>query len=286
MVETGKHMNFIKRITRSNYYWQIFREHGDALRQLRGALADDVSRRTLRALLDSYRAVWKSPESYYLQAASAQCTEHHFVAENGYEVKGVANPYFLGEIFDLARCRVFLDGGAYIGDTIEQALACLPNLEQVYAFEPNRETYLRLRANQNIAAVEVQFRNQGLGDADAVCRFRPDGAGSALDSNGPDEIEVISAGAFVAGLPEEKLPDFIKLDIEGAEAAVIRSLTPFIAGHKPDIAVSVYHNLQDLWEIPLQLKKICPDYRIYLRHQSNYYTETVCFATAGTPPRR
>ena len=271
--------SIIKRITRANYYRKIFFDNKEDITWLFSILEDKKSVDTLNYLISSYCTRWHSPEYYYRKAASETCTEHHFVTEGGYEVKGVKNPYFLSEIFDLNKCGVFLDGGAYIGDTIEIAQKYIPNLRLVYAFEPNKETYKKLIDNKRIRGAGVKCFNNGLGKEEGEFRFTNDDAGSRISDEGSEVIKVLSAGDFVSSLKEDELPDFIKLDIEGAESDVIDSLGGFIAENKPDLAISIYHNLEDLWKIPLKLKSICPEYHIYIRHQSNYYTETVCYAT-------
>ena len=271
-------MSFIKRITRANYYRKIFSNKKEDITWLSSILEDKKSVDTLNYLISSYCTRWHSPEYYYRKAASTTCTEHHFVTEGGYEVKGVENPYFLGEIFDLNKCEVFLDGGAYIGDTIEIAQKYIPNLRLIYAFEPNKETYKTLIDNKRITGTSIKFYNSGLGKKEGEFKFKNDDAGSRISNEGSEEIHVLSAGEFVSTLEQDELPDFIKLDIEGAELDVIDSLDMFIARYKPDLAISIYHKLEDLWTIPLKLKLFCPEYHIYIRHQSNYYTETICYA--------
>ena len=75
------------------------------------------------------------------------------------------------------------------------------------------------------------------------------------------------------------LSNFIKLDIEGKEKEVLMDIEEYIAEQMPDLAICIYHKVEDLWEIPMMIKKINPKYKIYIRHHSNYYTETVCYAT-------
>lgn len=272
-------MSFIKRITRANYYRKIFFDHKNDISWLFSILEDEKSINTLNSLIDSYCTRWRSPDYYYRKAASSPCTERHFFTKDEYEVKGVENPYFLREIFDLEKCQVLFDGGAYIGDSIEIAQKYIPNLRLVYAFEPNKVTYKKLVENEKIKCPNIKFFNKGLGKRGGQFNFRNDDAGSRISDGGSEIIDVLAAGEFVSTLKNDEMPDFIKLDIEGAEMDVIDSLDMYIARYKPDLAISIYHKLEDLWSIPLKLKLFCPEYHIYIRHQSNYYTETVCYAT-------
>ena len=51
-----------------------------------------------------------------------------------------------------------------------------------------------------------------------------------------------------------------------------------IIRNKPKLAICVYHKPCDLWEIPLLIKSIVPEYKIYLRHYSGSILESVCYA--------
>ena len=48
---------------------------------------------------------------------------------------------------------------------------------------------------------------------------------------------------------------------------------------KPVLGICLYHKFSDLWTIPLYIKKIVPEYKIYIRHHTDIYLETVCYAT-------
>ena len=270
---------WIRRITTARYYGNIFRRNAPQLDRLSKLLDDQPSRLVLRRILSAYKAVWRRPVYYLSRAALRECSEYHFTAEDGYIVRGTRNPYFLSEIFRFDEPMILLDGGAYIGDTVELALKeeRLP-CRRIYAFEPNRENYRKLIGVAERYSSVVVCYNKGLDDHDARVRFRENDAGSRIDDSGECMIEVIDTGAFLHQLEEDR-PTFIKLDIEGKEQDVLRSAADYISRERPDMAVSIYHRLEDLWEIPLLLSNICPDYRLYIRHQSNYYTETVCYAT-------
>lgn len=41
----------------------------------------------------------------------------------------------------------------------------------------------------------------------------------------------------------------------------------------------IYHNPEDLYEIPFLIKKMVTDYKLYSRHHSDTYAVTVVYAT-------
>lgn len=71
---------------------------------------------------------------------------------------------------------------------------------------------------------------------------------------------------------------FIKMDIEGAEYKAIKGAETIIRNYHPKLAISIYHNAEDIWELPRLIMTICPDYKLYLRHYSIAQAETVLYA--------
>ena len=72
--------------------------------------------------------------------------------------------------------------------------------------------------------------------------------------------------------------DYVKLDIEGAEAAALEGMRNTIAKYRLRLAISAYHRPQDVWAIPLQLHALLPGAPIFLRqHQQNTF-ELVAYA--------
>ena len=47
---------------------------------------------------------------------------------------------------------------------------------------------------------------------------------------------------------------------------------------KPRLAICVYHQLIDFYELPLMVKDWAPEYRIFYQHSSTHGDETVFFA--------
>ena len=71
---------------------------------------------------------------------------------------------------------------------------------------------------------------------------------------------------------------FIKMDIEGSELKALEGAKGLIKKYKPKLAISVYHKPEDIVELPLYIKTLIPEYKLYLRHYSNFYRETILYA--------
>ena len=68
--------------------------------------------------------------------------------------------------------------------------------------------------------------------------------------------------------------DLISLDIEGAEPLALAGAHQIISAHRPKLQISVYHRMSHLFEIPLRLLDLYPDYALFLGHHDVYSTET------------
>ena len=76
-------------------------------------------------------------------------------------------------------------------------------------------------------------------------------------------VQTATPDALLAGRPV----DYIKYDIEGAEAGALRGSVDCICRHRPALRIALYHRGADLFELPLLLHRICPDYDLYLTRE-------------------
>lgn len=178
-----------------------------------------------------------------------------------------------------------IDGGAYAGDTAVYFADLAKENGKVFSFEfmkENLELYNRNIGLNPKLKDRIELIKRPLG-ANSLNKFYAveSGPGSYLTTNKPEgfseEYTTISIDDFVKENSIEKI-DFIKLDIEGAELETLRGAMETIKKHKPNIAVCLYHKLNDLWEIPKFLKEILPEYDLYLDHFTTMQWETVLFA--------
>lgn len=184
--------------------------------------------------------------------------------------------YFDKKIIKLSPNEVFLDGGAYDGDTIKIFIRKSKNIfKNIYAFEPDDKSYIQLRKYLNQIADERIINNKvGLGKNIEKLYFTNEGnLQSKITNKGKTLIKII---------PIDSLKDiaftYIKLDIEGFEQQAIMGAKKTIGQYKPKLAICLYHNIEDLWEIPYLIKKINKNYKFYIRHYTNFLFDTICYA--------
>ena len=179
------------------------------------------------------------------------------------------NHYSYPEInFDVEKGDIVLDCGASSSkDTYENytyfAQKCGFN-GKVYAFEPIPRIYHELLEDiknyTNIIPV-----NKGVCNENDVAYFKEnDRRGSSrVKESGDIKVELIKIDSFIKELKIPKI-NFIKMDIEGQEINALKGAYETIKKFKPKLAICVYHKPEHFYEIPLYIKSIVPEYKIWI----------------------
>ena len=169
--------------------------------------------------------------------------------------------------------RSYLDLGAYNGDTVRKMLEAAPALTTIWAMEPDARNYkkLALYAEGEMRAA-VHAYNYAAWDKRETLTFRVEGnRNSTVAQNGTTGIAVKQAKEkqIEAERPDAVVMgarvDYIKYDVEGAEREALLGTAETIAAYQPRMLVSLYHRSEDLFALPLLVKELCPDYKLYLR---------------------
>lgn len=173
---------------------------------------------------------------------------------------------------------VFVDGGAFTGDTGLMLQKHGVKLAKWLAFEPDKRNFSELAATVTAAGLPAALFPNGLSNRMHQLRFVPGlGMGSHLAKGCDSNAEMIQCVAFDDAMPN-CAPDFIKLDIEGGEVNALDGMKHAIMRHRPRLAISAYHRPYDLWEIPLKLMELLPDAKLYIRQHGYNGYETVVYA--------
>jgi len=162
----------------------------------------------------------------------------------------------------------FLDGGAFDGGSLKM-LHGVSNVRQAWLFEPDSDNYIEMTkavGKDNLPGYCIPL---GLSDRYGLLNFNGGhGESARIDEQGAIGITTVTIDDFLSG---QKV-DFIKLDVEGFEASVLKGARATITKHKPVIAASCYHNPTDLWALPHLIHQIDNSYRLYLRqHEFNSF---------------
>lgn len=166
--------------------------------------------------------------------------------------------------------ETFVDCGAYDGDTLKAFANRAGYYNQIVAIEPDPSNLAKLREH---GLPRTQVIEAAVSNRDGFIRFVPDGPASRIDGDG-EQVRCVKLDSVLTGME----PTRIKMDVEGAEPMALVGAAKTIRKHKPLLAVCLYHAPDHLWQVPMYLKHLVPEYRIYLQRYADDCWETVCYA--------
>ncbi|MBF0095960.1 MAG: hypothetical protein HQM04_09420 [Magnetococcales bacterium] len=80
--------------------------------------------------------------------------------------------------------------------------------------------------------------------------------------------------------------DLIKLDLEGTESVLLRSLLQMCKSFQCQLAISIYHSMQQYFDIPMFFMNNLADYSFYLDHYSFGRYETILYVIPESRKRQ
>jgi len=202
----------------------------------------------------------------------------------GYEEIFTNDQYYPSGIIKLSEKEAFVDIGAYNGDTVFEFLKKTNNnFDSIFAFELDKNNFKEMESAIDKLDVnlkkKIKLYNFGLLDEEKNVYYEKGGSGTQstfinIINTASDSGKTVRLSDIIKN---EKVT-FIKMDIEGSEPQALLGSEEIIKKQQPKLAICVYHKPEHLWEIPLYLKKIVPEYKIYFRHHTPLEYETVCYA--------
>lgn len=139
--------------------------------------------------------------------------------------------------------EVWINLGAYVGDTIFLFLYHKFPFKKIYAVEIDTDTSKLLRKNISYLPEEQQSRIE------------------LVEHYFSDQPSYTSMDEY---FKNEKIT-FINMDIEGSEMEVLLSSKNIISRNRPVLAICVYHKKDDLLTIPNLIHNLVDDYSFFLR---------------------
>lgn len=224
------------------------------------------------------------------QLMSEEESRREFVAGIRWRVRGdfdsfgepvATEIYFPDDLFEISASEVFIDCGAFDGDTVRRFLTHAPRFRgEVKAFEPDPANCARLQ--RYVDGLPEDLRRKitvfpyAVGRMRETVRFDGTGTEAAAVGSGSLEVESVSLDTALEG----STPTYIKMDTEGSELEALEGARRTILKHKPRLAICVYHKQNHLWEIPLLIKDASAGYHFFLRPQLLEGWDLVCYAVA------
>lgn len=146
---------------------------------------------------------------------------------------------------------------------------------QLHLFEPDPENFSNLCGamahRSNVRCIErgVGHRSERLPFSGGM------GENATFSLPGNGTAPVIAIDEYVKDTGD--IPTFLTMDIEGWELNALYGAEKTIVTHKPKLAISLYHRASDFVNIPEFVWKLRPDYRLYVRHYTDSYSDTVAY---------
>lgn len=182
--------------------------------------------------------------------------------------------------------EIYVDAGAYVGDSIERFIWAHNGIfRKIHAFEPGARQFAALKARMRRLSEEwaldldsVALSNAGLGErASSLSAGSSSGQPTSLalrpDVAAGTSANVVTLDEYLNGSPIT----FLKADVEGMEVALLRGARETIRRQRPKIAICVYHYPADIPDIADYLSELVPAYRFALRQHSPQLLETVLY---------
>lgn len=248
--------------------------------------AFDVYRKTFLAASPRNRkkveAAFGLFEDSLSQAVFCAILKRYLLCSDTLMPVSVSREYF-EDVYALSPDEVFVDCGAYSGDTLRDFLNVGGSLKAYHGFEPDPGNFSQLLAyTEKLPANfhgKIHLHQNAVGHERATIFFDAGGTmGSMVNPDGTTSVESVTLDETLRGVN----PTLIKFDIEGYEAFALQGGRAIIQSARPVLALCVYHHPFDLWELPLMVKNMVGDYRFFLRA----YQEQFSYICYCVPPER
>lgn len=170
----------------------------------------------------------------------------------------------LNSLLNFSEYKIAADIGAYNGDTAEELISRSPNIEKIFAFEPDRRNFKKLQQSATSHSQIIPI-NAAAWNVNTTLVFDDSGNRNAgIIEDGVSKRRAEVSAVALDDIINEKI-DYIKYDVEGAEKEALIGSRNTIEKFSPDLLVSLYHRTEDLHELILLVHEICPNYKLYLR---------------------
>lgn len=191
--------------------------------------------------------------------------------EKYFDLIPYSNEKYFSKLYGIGNEEVFVDCGAYTGDTIDDFIR-YTGQGTIYAFEPDPDLYHMLVMKYNNDNIHII--NAAVSNKKGKLLFGCDGEGGAVNPKGDICVDSVRLDESIS-----ETISLLKMDNEGAEMSALEGAEQLIYRSYPKLAICVYHKWNDIYKIPFYIHEKYPEYKIALRHHSkNTLYEFVMYA--------
>lgn len=187
--------------------------------------------------------------------------------------------------------EVYVDAGAFVGDTVERFIwENLGTFRHIYAFEPGKRQFAAMKLRLERLSGEwafnpdtVSLENAGLSQKRGrmACTFENDfplrhGLTTIADTGTSHNnyTDVFSLDSYLNG----RKVTLLKADVEGMEMDLLHGARETILRHRPKLAICVYHYPTDIHEVAEYIRSLVPEYKFSLRQHAPIFGDFVLYA--------
>lgn len=193
---------------------------------------------------------------------------------NSHVVGRTGEQYF--DFFTPIENESFVDAGALDGATTKKFINwCGEKYRCIYAFEPNPITYSDCYQNLKAYGNRIHIFDYALWHEN--CELSFDNSSSKWDAKIKEYGNVVVRGEKLDNILNQKGEFYLKFDVEGSEMNALIGSENFISTNLPRMAISVYHEETDLFEIMNYLIHLTDKYKYAIRHYHSDSIETILY---------
>lgn len=174
---------------------------------------------------------------------------------------------------------MIIDGGALDGASTIELLQQGSAKTKALAFEAVPSLYTECQKNVK-EYPNITIAPYALWDKDDVFYIENNQGGSHITKEKTAHSETCHSIALDKYYAENNINNcsLIKLDIEGAEPQCLQGAKETIAKYHPKLHISIYHTMEQFFDIPLYLLSLYPQYKFYIGHHTLWFWETILYA--------
>ena len=172
------------------------------------------------------------------------------------------SPYF-NELTESFSHGIFVDCGAYCGDTIERFVNWSHgDYQKILAIEADPDNFDRLKNFINDKDYKnIELLNCGVWSEKGSITFNKQIERTRASKEG----NLIIPTDMLNNIIGEQSVDLIKIEIQGSELQALKGAISIMKNQIPCLTMMIFHKAEDLITIPQFIKEIQPKYKIYLR---------------------